>query len=114
MSQQNISLLALTVLATVAVESRRFVTGSGAYATAAGNTLGVSRSAAAIGERFPADIAGTAVVEAGGAIAADAAIEVGADGKAVTASAGAVVARAAPGASAAADGDFLEVVLIPN
>lgn len=51
---------------------------------------------------------------AGGAIAAGAALQVGADGKAITADAGKVVARAAPGATATADGDVLEVILIPN
>lgn len=114
MSQQSISLLALAVVATAALTSRRFVTGGGAVATAAGNALGVARSDGAIGDRVPVDVIGTAVVEASAAIAANAAIEVAADGKAVTATTGEVVARAAPGATAAAAGDFLEVILITN
>ncbi|MGH8039908.1 MAG: capsid cement protein [Stenotrophomonas sp.] len=110
---QNISLLTLSVLATAVLTANRFVSPTGGVASAAGNSVGVSRSNAAIGELAPVDVLGTTQVTAGGAIAAGAAIEVGADGKAVTATAGKVVARAVPGAVAAA-GDVLEVILIPN
>ena len=55
---------------------------------------------------------GTAVVTAGAAIAKDAAVEVGTAGKAVTKSTGVTVARALQ--AAAADGDRIEVMLIPN
>jgi len=105
------SLLALTVAAAAAVTAERFVNG-GVHATAAGRALGVSRTDAADGEDFPVDAIGTAVVTAGGAIAVDAEIEVGTDGKAVTQSAGVTVARALQ--AAAADGDRIEVLLIPN
>lgn len=115
MSQQNISLLALTVVAAATAIGQRFVTGGGALATAAGNALGVAQGdASVIGERVSVDTLGTALVVAGGAIAANAAIEVGTGGKAVTKTTGIAVARAAPGATAAADGDVIEVILIPN
>lgn len=111
---QNTALLTLSVKAIAALTALRFVSPTGAVATAAGNAVGVTRSDAAVGELAPVDVLGTAQVTAGGAIAAGAAIEVGTGGKAVTASTGKVVARAAPGETAAADGDVLEVILIPN
>lgn len=114
MSAASIPLLTLSVQATAALTKDRFVTAGGAVATAAGRALGVTRSDAAIGERAPVDVLGTTVVTAGGAIAADAALEVGADGKAVTLAAGVQVGRLAPGSVAAADGDLVEIVLIPN
>lgn len=115
MSQQNISLLALSVVAAATAIGQKFVTGSGALATAAGNALGVAQGDAnAIGDLVAVDTLGTAVVIAGGQILANAAIEVGSGGKAVTKASGVVVARAAPGATAAADGDLIEVILIPN
>lgn len=111
---QNIALLTLSVAATAELTANHFASPTGGVATAAGNTLGVTRSDAAIGELAPVDVLGTTQVVAGGAIAAGASIEVGAGGKAVTHAAGIAVARAAPGATAAADGDVLEVILIPN
>lgn len=106
------SLLCLSVAAAAAITAGRFVTATGAVATAAGNALGVARSDAAIGQQVPVDVIGTAIVTAGAAIVAGAAIEVGTEGKAVTASAGAVVARALE--AAGADGDRIEVLLIAN
>ena len=114
MSAASIPVLTLSVKATAALTANRFVTGGGAVATAAGRALGVARTDAAIGEYAPVDVIGMAVVAAGAAIAAEALIEVGAAGKAVTKSAGIVVGRLAPGAVAAADGDLIEVILIPN
>lgn len=111
---QKISLLALTANANGAITALRFVGHDGAVATAAGNALGVACTAAADGEDFPVDVIGTTVVEAGAAIAEGAEIEVGANGKAVTQSAGVTVARMAPGSSASADGDLVEVLLIAN
>lgn len=111
---QNIALLTLSVLATAALNNNRFVSPAGGVAAAGGNAYGVTRSDAAIGQLAPVDVLGTTQVTAGAAIVAGAALEVGIDGKAVTADAGKVVARAAPGATAVADGDVLEVILIPN
>lgn len=109
---QKISLLTLSILAAAALTAERFVTATGAVATAAGNAVGVTRSDAAIGELAPVDVIGTAVVTAGAAIAAGALVEVGTAGKAVTKSAGIAVARALE--AAGADGDPIEVLLIPN
>lgn len=109
---QSHSILTLSIAAAVAIAANRFVTTAGQYATADGNADGVSRSDAAIGDLFPADILGTAVITAGGAIAKDAYVEVGASGKAVTHTTGVAVAKALQ--ASAADGDRIEVLLIPN
>lgn len=112
---QKISVLTLSVAAAAQLLAERFISPTGAIATAAGNALGVTTTRAEVaGQLIAVDVLGTTVVVAGGAIAAGAAIEVGADGKAVTKAAGITVARAAPGASATADGDRIEVLLIPN
>lgn len=113
MGAQNISLLTLTIAAAAAVAANRFVTPGGAQAGADANTIGASRYAAALGEKFPVDVIGTAVVEAGAAIAAGATLKSDADGKAITwAAAGAKVAIALQAAGAA--GELIEVLLIPN
>lgn len=109
---QKISLLALSILATAALTAERFVTAGGAVAGAAGNAVGVAGTDAAIGDLCPVDVLGTAVVTAGAAIAKNASIEVGAAGKGVTLAAGKKVAIALE--AAAADGDRIEVLLIPN
>ena len=109
---QNTSLLTLPVKCTAAVTRERFVTGAGAHAAAAGRALGVTQVDGAIGDIVNADTLGTTIVTAGAAIALDAAIEVGANGKAVTLAAGTKVARALK--AAAADGDRIEILLIPN
>lgn len=109
---QSLSLLTLTVTASGAVTKRRFVTVAGALAGAAANTLGVSTTDAADTEHFAADVLGTTVVEAGAAVAAGAAIETDATGRAITKAAGPTVARALEAAAAA--GDLIEVLLIAN
>jgi hypothetical protein len=109
---QKISMLALTVIATATVLAERFVTGNGAHTAAGASSFGVSNTSANAGERFAADVLGTTVVVAGGAIAKDAAIEVGTAGKAITRNTGKIVAKAIQ--AAAADGDRIEVLLIPN
>lgn len=114
MSAASNPIFATSVKATAALTAKRFVTAGGAVATAAGRALGVTRSDAAIGEYAPVTVLGVEIVTAGGVIAADAAVEVGATGKAVALSAGTKVGRLAPGSSAAADGDLVEVILIPN
>lgn len=111
---QSIPVLTLSVTASGALTKHRFVGHDGAAAAAAGNTLGVARSDAAVGDVVGVDVLGTAVVEAGAAIAAGAAVEVDANARAVTKSAGVTVGRLAPGASAAAAGDLVEVILIAN
>lgn len=112
MSRQNIPLLTTTQTATEAITADRFAAYTGAPPAAAGNTAGVARSSAAIGEKYPVDVVGTAIVEASAAIALGAAIETLADGRAVTKSTGITVARALQAATAA--GQFIEVLLIVN
>lgn len=108
---QSISVLALTVTLAASLSARRFVGHDGNYASAAGNTLGVTRTEGVTGDAVAADVIGTAVVAAGGTFAKGAEIEVGADGKAVVQSAGVTVARAL---EAGVDGQDVEVLLIQN
>ncbi len=112
MSKQSISILSLHVVATAALTAHRFVAAGGGVPAAGGNALGVTRQAAAIGESALTDVIGTAVVEAGGAIAAGAAVETDATGRAVTQTTGVKLGRALEAAAAA--GDFIEVLLIQN
>lgn len=111
MSRQSISVLCLTATATATVAAEHFVSAAGAIASAGGNALGVARTAAAVGEEFPVDVLGTAVVMASGAVTAGAALEVGAGGTAAVQSEGTQVARAL---EAAADGEAFEALLIAN
>lgn len=114
MARTNIALLTLTVAAAAALTARRFVSPTGAVATAASNALGVARSDAAIGQDTPVDVLGTAIVESEAAIAAGSLVQVGATGKAVIKSAGVTVGRLAPGSVSTAPGQLVEVILIPN
>src|SRR3954470_443744 len=103
----------LSVTATGAIEANLFGPPGGAQAGAGDNTLGVSRTEAAIGDLIGVDTLGTAVVEAGAAISLGASLESDESGRAITwASSGAKVGiarEAAPGA-----GYFLEVQLVAN
>lgn len=108
---QFLSLLGLTRTASGAVSAQRFVGHNNAVATAAGNTLGVSRISAADGADMLVDVIGTAVVVADGAISEGDALEVGTAGAAAVVDAGIKVARALQDA---ADGEPCEVLLIPN
>lgn len=113
MSQQSISLLALTVALTGTVAASRFVTPAGAQAGADANTLGVTRTAGVSGDKVTADVLGTAIVEAGAAVAANATVKSDASGRAITwVASGAKVGIALQAAGAA--GDLIEVLLIPN
>ncbi|MCB1738708.1 MAG: DUF2190 family protein [Rhodocyclaceae bacterium] len=110
---QSTPILTLSVAASGAVAAHRFVTPARDQAVADENTLGVARTAAADTEQVAVDVLGTTVVEAGAAIAAGATIKSDANGKAVTwATSGGKVAVALEAASA--DGDLIEVLLIPN
>lgn len=114
MSQQSIPILTLSIVSAGAIAANRFVTPVGAQAGAAVNTLGVSRFAAdAAGARIPVDVMGTAIVEAGAAVAAGDTLKSDSAGKAITwATSGAKVAVALQ--AAAASGQLIEVLLIPN
>jgi hypothetical protein len=113
MSTQSLSLLTLTLAAAAAIVANRFVTPLGAQAGADANTLGVANTAAAIGEKFPADVRGTTTVESGAAVAVGATLKSDASGRAITwAASGAKVGIALEAATAA--GQFIEVLLVDN
>lgn len=114
MSRQCISLLTLTLGLAGTVVAERFVTGAGVQTGAAGNALGVSRTAGISGDNVPVDVIGTTIVESGAAIAANALVEADSLGRAVTKSAGVTLGRLAPGQSASAAGQFVEIILIQN
>jgi hypothetical protein len=113
MSKQAIPLLALTIVASATLVAERFCTQAGGVPAAAANVLGVVRQAAVSGDKVTVDALGTAIVEAGAAIAAGATLSTDASGRAITwAVSGAKVALALQAASGA--GQFIEVLLIPN
>ena len=111
----NYAIVTLTGPATAALSANRFVTTAGAVPAAAANAVGVTRTAGAIGDLVPVDVLGTTIVEAGAAIAAGAAVETDAQGRAVLLASGAKLGRLAPSQPAAtAAGQLVEIVLIPN
>jgi hypothetical protein len=111
---QKTAILTLTVVAAGVLAAERLVTASGAYPTARAGAYGVTAtSAAAAGALVPVDVLGTAVVTAGGVFAKDASLAVGASGKVVASEAGDVIVGRALQASTA-DGDRVEIFLIPN
>jgi hypothetical protein len=112
MGKQCTTILALSLKATGDIAAYRFVNPAGAQAGAGANALGASEYAASAGEMVGVANLGTAIVEAGAAVAAGAAVQSDASGRAITKDTGATVARALEAAAAA--GDFIEVALIPN
>lgn len=113
MSQQAFPCLTLTVSAGGTIAANRFVTPAGAQAGADANTLGVARTAAVVSDKIAVDVLGTAVVEAGAAVAAAASLKADSSGRAITwAASGAKIGIALQAAGAA--GEFIEVLLIPN
>lgn len=111
MSRQSVSILTLTVLASASLTGERFVTATGAIATAAGAAFGVTRTGAAIGDPVPVDVLGTSLVTASANIAKGAYVQVAAGGQAVTRTTGVAVAIAV---EAASTGEPCEIFLIPN
>ena len=113
MSQQSIPVLVLTALLSGTVTANRFVTPGGAQAGADANTLGVARTGGASGELVAVDVLGTAIVEAGAAISANATVKADSSGRAITwVTSGAKIGLALQAASQA--GDKIEVLLMPN
>jgi len=104
-----------TVVASATVIKERFVTAAGAHPSAGGLPIGVTRSDGESGDLLPVDVLGTAIVTAGAAIAVDAAVMVSTGGKAITHDGDGdkhAVGRAL--SAAAADGETIEVLLIPS
>ena len=114
MGSQSLALLTLSVKATADVREKRFVSTAGEEAGTGADIYGASLTQAAAGNIFPVVNQGTAIVEAGGAIAEGAKVESDAQGRAVTNAGGTVAGRLAPGQSAGAAGDLVEVILFNN
>lgn len=114
MAASAISLLKISLTSTAAVAQYQPVLATGAVTTAAGNAVGFADVAvAASGTLYPATVLGTSKAIAGAAIAAGALVEVHTTvSKVVTKSAGVSIGRALT--AAAADGDEIEVLIIPN
>jgi S-adenosylmethionine synthetase len=111
--QGSYSVLALTVQAAATLAANRFIEADGTYPAAGGSALGVTRFAGVSGDQMTVDCLGTAIVEAGGAIAVKGACKVDAAGKVLAHdSTNKIVAMALT--AAAADGDLIHVLLIPN
>jgi hypothetical protein len=112
MAAAGIKILTLSVVATAALAANRAVTGVGAVPAAGARILGVTDFPAAIGDRVSVGVLGTVPAVAGAAFAADAALEVDAQGRFIPLNAGVKVARAITAAAGA--GSQAEILLIPN
>jgi hypothetical protein len=117
MATQQLNLLVLPLRATAAIaKSHVFVSISGvqscATAAAAANAIGVADNIVAIGEIVNVATIGTARVKIGAAVTAGALIEADATGRAITRTAGVILARALE-TGATADQE-IEVLLLPN
>lgn len=114
MAASKIALLTLSLTSTAALAQYQPVLATGAPAVAAGNAVGFADvTVAASGTLYPATVSGIAIAVAGAAIAAGALVEVHTTvTQVVTKSAGVSIGRALTAAAAA--GDLIEVLLIPN
>ena len=101
----------LTILAAATVLACRAIGADGHYAGAGLHMSGVADVDAEATDELAIDVLGTSTLEAGAAIAADALVEVGANGKFVTKVGGKAVARAI--GAAAGDGSKFEALLLP-
>jgi hypothetical protein len=111
--QNNIAIMTETAKASGVIVANTFVTGSRSAATqsaAAGSSMGVATTGAAIGDVFPFISIGTAQVLSGAAFADNVFLDVDASGRAVVHAAGVIVARALSAATAA--NQIIEVLLI--
>jgi hypothetical protein len=113
MAASSVSVLAVGVTLTAAATQFRGVQLTGAAVTAAGNGY-IAQTAGNIGDRISATVLGTAIAEAGAAIAANALVEFDSSGRVVTKSAGVAVGRVAPGYTASQAGDLVEIIVLPN
>lgn len=105
----SIVLAAMSVLASTALTKHRFATTAGAVPASGAFCPGVANANYDIGEQAGLDTHGIIVVEAGAAVAADAAVQTDASGRAITLAAGVSLGRALDAAAAA--GDFIRVKL---
>lgn len=104
--------LTLSLTSTAVVREARFVSKQGAETVANALVHGVSvTDATEIGDDFSADVLGVSIVTAGGAVAADALVSSDAEGRAVS---GGTKPAARALTAAAAAGEKIQVLLIPN
>lgn len=109
---QHRAILTLTLLATATLTANRFADYDGGLPSDGGNAMGVVRHNGVSGENVAVIVQGTAPVEVSGAISKGDLVEVGADGRIETQSAGVSVGRALEASTAA--GQVIEVLLLPN
>lgn len=114
MAASSIAVLTLGVTAAANLTKYRAVTDAGAVPSAAARCLGFVQNDVTSGDRAAVVVQGTCMAEAGAAIAAAAAVELDSSGRVVTKSAGVTVGRVAPGYTAGASGDVVEIVLLPS
>lgn len=115
MSRQAHSIFTLTVIAASAITAGRAVGFDGVQATVAGQKAqGVAETDAASGKAVAITCKGTAIVEAGAAIAIGDALAVDAQGRAVPAADLAVAAGAVAVTSSAANGEILTGGVLPQ
>lgn len=114
MSKANISLLTLTVIAAAALAANRFVKTAGIYPAAGGLALGVTRCDGVAGDPLPVDVLGTAVVQAGAAIALDVPVMVTAEGKVIPHDGDGDKHAVGRSLEAVADGELVEILLVPT
>lgn len=113
MAQQSIPILSLSVTSSGANSANCAITPVYDAAAAGENTLGICRSDAADGEQVTVDVLGTTIAKAGASCSVGDSLKVTTGGKLIPwATSGAKVAIALE--AAAADGDLIEVLLIPN
>lgn len=113
MSATSNPVLTLSVKAAAALTANQFVTGAGEVAAPGGRALGVTRTAAAIGEYVAVDVIGKVVVIAADTLFSDELLQVSGAGTVQGRSLGVPVARRVGGVVATA-GELIEVILIPN
>lgn len=109
---QKISILTLAVIAAATLAAERFVGADGNYPSAGDAAFGVTNTGGAAGERVPVDVMGTSIATAGDEIEDDELLQIGTEGKLVPQTTGVAVAKALQAASA--DGDRIEVLLLPS
>jgi hypothetical protein len=112
MAAAGTNLHTLTVIASATLVAGRATTIAGAQAGAGVTSLGPAMNPAVTGDPTPVVVLGTAICQAGAAIAVGAALETNAAGKYITRTSGTIVGRAIT--AAAADNDMFEALLIPN
>ena len=110
---------AVTMVAIAAVGQYRFIAHDGGLATNAGgvkDTIGVSESAAAIGEAFPVVTGFSYLVESSAALAEHAYVRPAADGtgRAEAGTATDHCGRVMPGSAATAAGQLVEIRILPH